>query len=90
MKLWLLKPKDDNYVAWNPWYDKAFGFVVRAETEERARQLANDKGGDEVGKISNTTYRTGGDPWLDPKQSTCEELTTDGDEEVVLEDYASA
>ncbi len=25
---------------WRPWYDKAFGFVVRAETPERARQIA--------------------------------------------------
>ena len=36
MRLWLLRPQEgliegDN--PWDPWYDKAFGFVVRAETE---------------------------------------------------------
>ncbi len=47
MKLWILRPvKDDNL--WDPWYDKAFGFIVAAETEEAARALAQSKGGDEV------------------------------------------
>lgn len=38
MKLWLLRPVvglDENDNPWWPWYDKAFGFVVRAETEAR-------------------------------------------------------
>ena len=84
MKLWLLRPirerKKRN--AWEPWYDKAFGFVIRAETEQDARQLANDSGGDEV--------QNGHDPWLDRKQSTCVELLAKGKEENIIMDYARA
>lgn len=92
MKLWLLQPlnglppSDD---PWEPWYDKAFGFVVRAETEEEARKLANDDGGDETGPYSQKVYRTGGNPWLDPKYSSCEELTADGASGVVIRDFRS-
>jgi hypothetical protein len=88
MKLWLLRPiknLDDN--PWYPWYDKAFGFVVRAETEESARNIANKNGGVETGPIDLTVYRVGGDPWLDPAFSSCVELLADeGDEGVVITD----
>ena len=90
MKLWLLRPVDDNSAAWDPWYDKAFGFVVRAATEEEARRLANTEGGDEKGPARTDVYRTGGDPWLDPKQSTCIELTGDGEAEVIFRDFSAA
>jgi len=93
MKLWLLRPVDnltreDN--PWEPWYDKAFGFVVRAETEEDAREMANKCGGDETGKAQRVVYRTGGDPWLYPKYSTCIELTAEGESDVIITDFASA
>lgn len=93
MKLFLLRPKedlpaDDN--PWDPWYDKAFGFVVRAENETKARALANSEGGDETGKRNIIIYRTGGDPWLDPKYSSCKELSQEGDEEIIMRDYAKA
>ena len=92
MKLWLLKPveglKENN--PWDPWYDKAFGFVVRAETEDAARKIANDNGGSETGPVRTRVYRTGGDPWLDKKLSTCSELLTDGEAGLVLKDFASA
>ena len=54
MKLFHLYPKEniEGENPWSPWYDKAFGFVVRAETEEEARKLANEEGGDEVGDVS--------------------------------------
>ena len=93
MKLWLLKPRenlpeDDN--PWNPWYDKAFGFVVRATDRAQARALANKAGGDETGPTSHSVYRHGGDAWLHPKYSTCEELIAEGPEGVVLRDFRSA
>lgn len=93
MKLWLLRPNENLKTTenpWEPWYDKAFGFVVRAETEERARELANEDGGAETGEISNNVYRAGGDPWLDPKFSTCMELKSVGVEGVVIVDFKSA
>ena len=55
-KLWILRPvkeiKDrekDN--PWNPWFDRAFGFVVRAKTETEARELAHSQAGDENGTV---------------------------------------
>lgn len=94
MKLWLLRPVETDAIApngkpckripaaWEPWYDKAFGFVVRAESEEAARALAHADGGDES--------RGDRAPWLDPQQSICVELTEQGTEEVVVRDFASA
>ena len=92
MKLWLLRQREGivGENPWCPWYDKTFGFVVRAETEDRARAIANENGGAEKGPVSHSVYRTGGDPWLDPAFSTCVELTGEGIEEVVIEDHASA
>lgn len=90
MRLWLISPverldKNDN--PWKPWYDKAFGFVVRAETEEEARDFAHDEAGDENlgGKTTNTTQ-----PWKDARYSTCTELLPDGEAGVVMQDFASA
>ena len=91
MRLWILRPKDSaGESPWEPWFDKAFGFVIRAENEEEARRMANDNGGDECGPISHSVYRTGGNPWLDADYSTCEPLTDEGDAEVVIRDFASA
>jgi hypothetical protein len=76
---------------WDPWYDKAFAFVVRAATEEKAREIANSEAGDENrgeflgGKIANTKG-----PWLDAKYSTCKILTAKGDEGMIMRDFAAA
>ena len=95
MKLWLLRPveglpEDEENNPWEPWFDKTFGFVVRAENEQEARKLANAAGGRETGKIANIVYRTGGDPWLDPKFSTCTELVPEGEAEVIIRDHQQA
>ena len=40
MKLWILMPKENLNKGddpWNPWYDKCFGMIIRAKTEEEAR-----------------------------------------------------
>lgn len=94
MKLWLLRPvdglkKNDN--PWEPWYDKAFGFVVRAETEEEARALAHADAGDENrGEFMSRTIAATKQPWMDAKYSTCVELLPEGAAEVVMKDFASA
>lgn len=72
MKLWLLKRTDE--VGW----DQGRAFVVRAETEAEARQLASNEAGD---------YREPTDKWADPSFSTCTELTSDGAPEIILEDF---
>lgn len=86
MKLWLLRPVEGSE-HWEPWHDKAFGFVIRAETEEAARALAQEKGGDEAGTGYHRVYT---DAWTNPVHSTCVEVTTEGPPEVILRDFASA
>lgn len=91
MKVWILKARDeelpDNDNPWEPWFDKNFGLVVRAETETRARQLAQAEATDET-YVDYTGRRL--TPWLDAKYSTCVELTNEGDEGVLLIDHRSA
>lgn len=81
MKLWLLKPREEDKL-WEPWYDKAFGFVVRAETEARARELAEEMAGNES-REGRQQFA-----WKDPEHSTCQELLPEGEETVVLRDFA--
>lgn len=64
---------------WDPWFDKAFGFVVRAENEPKARQIAAYNCGDE-----------GEDAWVNPKLSSCEILTADGEPGMIIQDFHSA
>ena len=85
MKLWILRPLDklkkkDN--PWEPWYDKAFGFVVIAASESEAREMAHNRAGDE--------NCLGVDPWKDQRYSSCTELTADEAPGVVIRDFASA
>jgi hypothetical protein len=89
MKLYILRPKDnlpkdDN--PWIPWFDKCFGFVIRAASEADARRIADANAGDE-NRFSNAKI---GNPWLDANYSTCEELDNNGGEGVILRDFASA
>ena len=84
-KLWLLRAREDlprEIDPWNPWYDKAFGFVVRASTEQAARQLAHEESEDETSQ--------GIEPWRDSMYSTCEKLTHKGEHKIILRDFASA
>lgn len=75
MKLWLLRPIENlpiNDDPWSPWYDKSFGFVARATTENEARKIAHDNADDEnrgefMGMSTSKTH----EPWLDSKYSTC-------------------
>ena len=87
MKIYILRPKTETplegtFDPWEPWFDKAFGFVITAKNEENARKIADDSGGDESDKETR--------PWLDSKYSTCVELTAGNKEELVIRDFASA
>ncbi len=86
MKLWLLRPKGYKTTIsslWDPWYDKAFGFVIQAETEERARELAQFIGADET-RYPDTLA------WTDSELSDCKELIVEGPEHIVISDYRNA
>lgn len=89
MKLWILRPIED-HPAWEPWYDKAFGFVVRAESESEARRVAQENGGEECYR-GKDGYGTGkSECWTDPSAATCVELSADGHPGLVMTDFAAA
>ncbi len=94
MKLYKLTPAEelleiDN--PWSPWYDKAFGFIIRAETPERARQIAHENAGEEnKGEFAGRPRANTQTPWLDEKYSTCRELEKMGEEGLIIRDFASA
>lgn len=75
MKLWILRPIN----AWEPWYDKAFGFVVRAETEDAARTLASEQAGDELSHS-----------WMMSSRTSCVPLEQEGEAAVIIRDFAAA
>ena len=95
MVLWQLRPigwdddADDEQLppAWQPWYDKAFDFIVRAETSEEARVMADAGAGGENAYDFRT--KTTLHPWLDPTQSTCEILPPEGPS-IVMRDFHAA
>lgn len=63
----------------NPWflvYDCASGFIVEAESEIAAREIAANACGDE-----------GTNAWLSPALSTCEELKPDGTSGIIMRDF---
>lgn len=87
MNLYLLKPIDPDTGPWDPWYDKAFGFVVRAASPAEAREIADANAGDENRERGNPNPIS---PWLDPKLSTCRVLHPDGEAGPILRDLYSA
>ena len=98
MRLWLVRPIDcsqETKNPWNPWYDSCFGMVIRAKTADDARYIAAH---DEVydfaddGKV-NGYGSEGAEPWLDPKLTSCVELTLNGDDDgdgIIIRDFHSA
>ena len=82
-KLWMLTPRRLGAVKdhWEPWYDKCFGFVVRAETEQEARMLAEAAAGDESRNEK---------VWLNAEYSFCDLLVARGMPGVIINDVARA
>ncbi len=74
MKLWHLTRKERPVDDW----DMSISFVVRAETEKDARQIAFDNEG-------CRWYET--NVWKDPEQTLCTELTADGEAEMIIVDF---
>lgn len=82
MKLYILKPVEGSG-PWEPKYDKAHGFVIRARSANDARKIAHEQAGDENHSPACTR------PWLDPQYSTCKRLTEAGQVGVILHDYTA-
>lgn len=70
MKLWKLARLGDVD------YDVNDGFVIRAESELAAREMASRTRGEE-----------GPGTWLAAKLSSCVEVTPEGDPEIILTDF---
>jgi hypothetical protein len=86
MKLWELRPLDGRR-EWSPWYDKAFGFVVRAETQEDARKIvasAYEQG------MQKGPGNEGPEVWIDPDATSCVELVAEGDPKIIIVDFVRA
>jgi hypothetical protein len=83
MKLFLLKQKGKVD------YDCAAGFVVRAESEEAARQHIVNSGLLELCGCCPLQYY--GDEqaatWSNPEYSTCDEISLDGPAQIILRDF---
>lgn len=83
MKLWLLRALDNLPRDRDPWreaHGRVFGFVIRAETEEEARQIASWHRGAE----DRSRWMDDPSVWQNPKLTTCTELMPDGDAGLVM------
>lgn len=90
MKLWILRPIDDeinrpgtDYPIWG--WDCAYGFVVRAESELAARQAIAD-----AHEKDNWRFMAGDEgeaAWLDAQLTSCVELTTEGEPAILMRDF---
>ncbi len=90
MKLYLIKPYW-GYFKQKPWFYGLHGMVVRCESEDRCRQIAHSKGGDEVSRSTDYSLPEAKrsviySPWLDPEATQVTEIAIDGDEELILID----
>lgn len=88
MQLWIIRPVENLPEQNDPWFEKydiALGFVVRAESEGQARILADRFAGSNDGTFHNG-YRWV-NPWLETDYSTCEPLSHEGEEGVIIMDY---
>lgn len=89
--LYLLRPmkygtmnRDDYEEShWDPWFDKCFGTIVRAESPQQAREIAHKAAGDE-------SRYNGVKVWLDDTQTECYKLSNDGPTGLVMKDFHAA
>ncbi len=87
MKLFILRPREGLSLAvnpWEPWYNKTFGFVIRAKNEEIARMTAALTATDDL--YADSKGKEGQQAWIQSKFSTCEELAVDGPEGIIIAD----
>ncbi|MBX3027062.1 hypothetical protein KF840_19335 [bacterium] len=85
MPFWKLTPINPHLGDFRGEIEKAFGFVIRAQTEHQARTIANAHSGVEKGPSGTDHYgQIGGNPWLDNAKTHCVQVAPDGPDEVVL------
>jgi hypothetical protein len=87
-KIWILAPRDDlpsDDDPWEPRFDKCFGLIVEAGTEDEARAIANTSC-----VCSDETTLRDRRVFLDPKYTTCVELRPIGKSRLVMADFKPA
>jgi hypothetical protein len=97
-RLWLLTPHagilrgDVN--PWRPWYDKVFAAVVRADSEDQARELVQAQAGHEgldiYGALGMEEEEAAPMVWLDNRFTSCIELQAHGAPGIVIIDRRRA
>lgn len=97
MKLFLLQKRADRHKNFvdssegnpiDPWedpYDCMHSLVVRAENEEKARNIAAQLAGDEDWVMRYGDYYDG--VWTNPELTECEEIDGEGEEGLVVRNY---
>lgn len=99
MKLWLLRPigfeghhweSPDKGSPWQVWYDTMAGFVVRAETELQARELAAEVAGEEQFADRARNIRRIPNPWIESDLVSCTELMAEGAPGVLIGHHQDA
>lgn len=53
---------------WDPWYDKAFGFLIAADDETEARTMASNAHSSYEHEMKAA--------WLNPELTTCKEISS--------------
>jgi hypothetical protein len=87
-KLWIIGPREDLPAGdnpWEPWFDKCFGMIVEASTEQAARRIAHDNC---VCKDETELHDRG--VYMDPKYTDCRELCPVGTERLVMAEFEMA
>lgn len=82
-KIFCLKPIDCSKPPWDRnYYPYMMGFVILANNEEEARNMAHEKG--------QCENNNGQSPWLNPILTFCEEIDLNNESRIILSDYLSA
>lgn len=94
MKLWILRPIDEDATAMYRGYsrkvwswDCAYGFVVRAEDERSARELVATARDRDDWRC--TTGDESPEAWRDAALTSCDELTGEGGPEIIIRDFVA-
>ena len=97
MKIWQLLPSADVKESNDPWssrYDCYYGFVIAAETEEQARQMAQAESYRTCACETQTWIDQDGSDvaverqvWTDPRFTTCVELTAGNEPRIIEASY---
>lgn len=84
MKLWILEPLDIEAAPWEgPLVDKRIKFVIRADSEKEARELAQKDGMDELHTWNGRVRSEAKSVWTNPELVSCKELTANGPAEII-------